>query len=67
MNVYQLLEDNEHRLYQAETMHDALNAAFEAHLKAVLEPGQELDGNAEREHWERDILQGVTLIGELEN
>jgi len=77
MNVYQITEDGERRLFVAEHMARGIDAAFAQHLAEnppgyhevpAMGRGWKADEIAkEREHWEASILESCTLVGELEN
>jgi hypothetical protein len=77
VNVYQITEDRERRLFVAENMPRAIEAAFAHHL-AENPPGYHEVPKMnrgwtpeeiveERKHWEATILESCTHVGELEN
>lgn len=67
MNVYLIQQDGEQECWQAETMGAAVEAAFREYYRDLTETSGESDATEEREHWEGEILQSCTLVGELKN
>lgn len=71
MNVYLVMEDGESRVFAASNMAAATEAAWQDALRDETErrgaPLNDAEALEERNEWEVDVLQSVTLVGELEN
>ena len=71
MNAYLVHEEGEARVYAANDMAGAVLAAwFDVLRDTVQQLGRhptEEEAQAERAKWEKDSLQSVALVGEIEN
>src|SRR5262245_28601090 len=71
VNVYAILEDGEPRIFGAPNMSAAVEAAWADALKDETEragrPLTDEEATNERKIWERDVLESVTLVGEIVN
>lgn len=71
MNAYVVQEEGEARVYAAPDMAGAVLAAwFDVLRDTAQELGRhptEAEAQAERAKWEKESLQSVSLVGEIEN
>lgn len=71
MNIYLIQEDGEAKCWQAATMSDALEQAQDAYFDELDDPpSSHMDPRRLQDellHYQSDILQSCTLVGELAN
>jgi len=67
MNIYQIQEEGEWSLWQARSMSEAVTFAQQLFCKENYDKKWDLRDESPADYYQREILQGCTLIGELEN
>lgn len=65
--VYQVQVDGDHECYVGRNMGEACEAAWREYCRLLELDLEEVDVAKERQHFEEEILQSCTLIGELKN